>query len=140
MERLEVADLGKRTFGDLSGGQRQRVLVATAIAGEVRTVLLDEPITGLDLPSQRLILDVVDEERARGRLVMLSTHHLDEAEHCDRVLLLNTSVVADGPPETVLVHGPLAEAFGVHAVRIEGDELEVMDEHGHGTPAAGAGR
>lgn len=140
MDRLDVADLGNRTFGDLSGGQRQRVLVATAIAGDVQTVLLDEPITGLDLPSQKLILDVVAEERGRGRLVVLSTHRLDEAKHCDRVLLLNTTVVADGTPDAVLVPGPLADAFGVHAVRIEGREVEVMDEHGHGTPAAGASR
>ncbi len=140
LDRLEVGDLTTRTFGELSGGQRQRVLVATAIAGDVQTVLLDEPITGLDLRSQRLILEVVEEERLRERLVVLSTHHLDEAKHCDRVMLLNTSVVADGPPDTVLVPGLLAAAFGVHSVRIDGDEVEVVDDHGHGTPTQGRAR
>src|SRR5829696_3355942 len=64
--RLDVAGLRRRPFGELSGGQRQRVLVAQALASEPDLLLLDEPITGLDLPSQQRILDLIDEVTAAG--------------------------------------------------------------------------
>ncbi len=135
--RLSVDDLLGRAFGELSGGQRQRVLVAGALASDAGCLLLDEPITGLDLPSQQLILDVVAEERDRGRLVVLTTHHLDEARHCDRVLLLDTAVVADGSPGDVLTPTELAKAFGTRMIGSPGDDaitddlIIVFDEHGH---------
>ena len=63
-ERMDVGDMVRRPFGDLSGGQRQRVLVAQALAARPDLLLLDEPITGLDLASQQLILDVITDETA----------------------------------------------------------------------------
>ena len=59
-------------------------------------LLLDEPITGLDLPSQETILRIIDEEVARGATVVFSTHHLEEAKRADRVMLLAGCVIADG--------------------------------------------
>lgn len=135
-ERLDVADLLGRPFGDLSGGQRQRVLVAGALAASAGAILLDEPITGLDLVSQRVILDVVDAERDAGRLVMLTTHHLAEARHCDRVVLLNTTLVADGAPDDVLVTEHLGAAFGPRLLHEHhhgrAGEVMLVDDHGHG--------
>ncbi len=155
-DRLLVGDLVGRAFGTLSGGQRQRVLVAAALTNDADWLLLDEPITGLDLPSQRIILEVVDEERDRGRLVVLSTHHLEEARHCDRVILLSTVVVADGAPDDVLTESNLAAAFGPKLLavaahdgaaddavdhgedhRVDHDVI-VVDEHGHGAHTSGA--
>lgn len=130
--RLDVTDLRHRRFGELSGGQRQRVLVASALATRADAVLLDEPITGLDLPSQHRILDVIVEERDAGRLVVLSTHDLDEARQCDRIVLLAGRVVADGPPPEVLTRGFLSEAFGSHLVD-DARTLQVIDDHGHGS-------
>ena len=90
--------LRRRPFGELSGGQRQRVLVAQALAAQPDLLLLDEPITGLDLPSQQRILEVIDETPSRRHVVVLSTHHLGEARRIDRVLLLAGCVLADGAP------------------------------------------
>ena len=101
-DRMEIGDLMGRQFGELSTGQRQRVLMAQVLVQDAGLLLLDEPITGLDIVSQARILEVVDEERERGVLVVMSTHHLDEANHCDHVLLLAGRLLAQGPPREVL--------------------------------------
>jgi ABC-type Mn2+/Zn2+ transport system ATPase subunit len=130
-ERLEVADLLRRPFSELSGGQRQRVLVAQALIGAPRLLLLDEPITGLDLPSQEAILSIIDAEVAAGSTVVFSTHHLEEAKRAGRVMLLAGCVIADGAPDAVLRPEHLATAFGGRLLRIGGEAL-LVDDHGHG--------
>lgn len=129
-ELLEVAHLRGRAFGELSGGQQQRVLVAQAIASEPDLLLLDEPITGLDLPSQLRILEVIDGHARAGGSVVFSTHHLAEARRADRVMLLAGCLLADGPPAEVLVPALLAEAFGGRLIRDDGTSI-VIDDHGH---------
>jgi zinc/manganese transport system ATP-binding protein len=130
-QRMDVDDLVRRPFGELSGGQRQRVLVAQALAARPDLLLLDEPITGLDLASQQRILDVITDETSMGTSVVLSTHHLGEARHTDRVILLAGCVVADGRPADVLRPALLAEAFGNRMVPTDHGTV-VVDEHGHG--------
>lgn len=127
---LEVGHLRRRSFGDLSGGQQQRVLVAQAIASEPDILLLDEPITGLDLPSQLRILHVIEQHAAGGGIVVFSTHHLAEARRADRVMLMAGCVLADGEPDEVLVPALLAEAFGGRLIRDDGTTI-VVDDHGH---------
>ncbi len=129
-DELEVAHLLGRAFGELSGGQQQRVLVAQALAAVPDVLLLDEPVTGLDLPSQLRILDVIGRHRAGGGIAVYSTHHLAEARRADRVLLLAGCVLADGPPGDVLVPHLLAEAFGGRVIRDDGSTV-VVDDHGH---------
>jgi iron complex transport system ATP-binding protein len=128
--RLDVAELRRRPFGDLSGGQRQRVLVAQALTAAPDLLLLDEPITGLDLASQERILEIIATETAAGMAVVLSTHHLGEARRTDRVLLLAGCVLAAGPPADVLQPRLLAEAFSNRLVT-SGAATVVVDEHGH---------
>lgn len=128
--RLEIDDLLKMPFTELSGGQRQRVLVATALVADAPVLLLDEPITGLDLPSQHRILEVVAGEAARGRLVVISTHHLEEARRCDRVVLLRNEIVADGTPSEALTEESLRMTFGNRVMSSEG-KTAVFDDHGH---------
>ena len=130
-ERLHVADLLRRSFSELSGGQRQRVLVAQALIGSPKLLLLDEPITGLDLPSQETILSIIDAEVASGATVVFSTHHLEEAKRAGRVMLLAGCVIADGVPEAVLRPEHLATAFGGRLLRFGGEAL-LVDDHGHG--------
>jgi ABC-type Mn2+/Zn2+ transport system ATPase subunit len=130
-ERLEVADLRRRAFGELSGGQRQRVLVAQALIGSPRLLLLDEPITGLDLASQRTILTVIGEEVASGSAVVYSTHHLEEARRAEQVVLLAGEIVAAGLPSDVLRTDLLALAFGGRVLRLD-DSSVLVDDHGHG--------
>ena len=134
--RLDVDDLLGCQFGELSGGQRQRVIVAQALAAEPTVLLLDEPLTGLDIPSQEQILQVIEEETQRDVIVVVSTHHLDEARHCHRVALLAGRVVAVGSPDDVLVADTLRETFGArilgdHSTHDHDHSLLVLDDHGH---------
>jgi ABC-type Mn2+/Zn2+ transport system ATPase subunit len=98
--------------------------------------LLDEPLTGLDLPSQERILAVIAAATADGAIVVVSTHHLDEARHCDQVALLAGRVVAAGRPDAVLVAERLRETYGPrtlgdHHGHDHSHSLLVLDDHGH---------
>lgn len=112
MERMEVSDLADRHLRELSGGQRQRVLVAQGLAQQAGILLLDEPLTGLDLVSRRRILDAIAAERTAGRTVVLSTHDLDDADTADQALLLANRIIATGPPADVLTDPNLRTAYG----------------------------
>lgn len=129
MARLAIGDLADRQLHDLSGGQRQRVLVAQGLAQQADILLLDEPITGLDLVSRDRILTVVDEESASGRTVIITTHSLAEARRCQLVLLVATRMVAFGPPDDVLRETTLSEAFGGGLIVVAGEV--VMDDPHH---------
>lgn len=131
MERTSVADLADRQLLDLSGGQRQRVLVAQGLASEADLLVLDEPMTGLDVVSRRRILDVMAEEKALGRTVVFSTHDLAEAAAADQVVLLAGRVVASGTPDQVLTEEHLVEAYRGRLVDIAGVRL-IDDPHHHG--------
>ena len=120
LERLAIGDLRRRQLHELSGGQRQRVLVAQGVAQEADVLLLDEPVNGLDVTSRQLILDLVDAERDAGRALVVSTHHLDDARRCDRVVLVDGRVIADGAPADVLAPAVLDEAFGAFRTTGEG--------------------
>jgi manganese transport system ATP-binding protein len=130
IERLELGGLERRHLGELSGGQRQRVFVAQGLAQDADVLLLDEPVAGLDLPSRRRILDVVAEEAAAGRAVVVSTHDLGDAAAADHVVLLAGRVVAAGAPRTVLTHDHLAAAYGARLLRLD-DGLLLLDEGSH---------
>lgn len=128
LDRLGVGELADRQLHDLSGGQRQRVLVAQGLAQKADVLLLDEPVTGLDVTSRAIILEVVDAEVADGRTVVMTTHDLEEARLCDQVLLLDTTPVAVGRPAEVLTEEHLRRAFGGRFMRV-GDQLVLDDPH-----------
>ena len=135
-ERLDVNQFTDRSFGDLSGGQQQRVRIAQVLAGEPDVIMLDEPVTGLDIPSQERILDVIEEYSSRGAIVIITTHHLDEARHCDSVMLMANRLIAAGSPEEMLTEDRLREAFGDrllgdHADHDHAQGMIVLDDHGH---------
>ena len=135
-EQLDVNQFTERSFGDLSGGQQQRVRIAQALAGEPDVIMLDEPVTGLDIPSQERILEVVEEYSSRGAIVIITTHHLDEARHCDTVMLMANRLVAAGTPDEMLTEDRLRAAFGErllgdHADHDHDQGIIVLDDHGH---------
>lgn len=132
MARTGVGELAGRQLLELSGGQRQRVLVAQGLASGARLLVLDEPMTGLDVVSRQRILEVMAEERDAGRTVVFSTHDLAEASTADQILLLAGRVVAAGAPSQVLTEEHLVEAYRGRLVDVAGVRL-IDDPHHHGS-------
>ena len=128
MQRLEIDDLAGRQIHHLSGGQRQRAFVAQGLAQDAPILLLDEPLTGLDVRSRSIITTVLDEEHASGRTVVTTTHNFDDAGRCELVLLLATRFVAFGTPDEVFTEEHLRTAFGGRFVRV-GDTMVLDDPH-----------
>ncbi|WP_308799349.1 anchored repeat-type ABC transporter ATP-binding subunit [Agromyces silvae] len=99
LERVHMGHLAARPVGELSGGQRQRVLVARALALRPSLLLLDEPFTGLDMPTQELLIELFRDLATEARAVLMTTHDLIGAMHeCSRLCLVNRTVIADGAP------------------------------------------
>ena len=113
LEKVNMYHLRKRPIGELSGGQQQRVFIARALATESKILLLDEPATGLDIPSQESIYGLLDVLHGDGVTVLTTTHDLGAVSyhHFDLILCLNQRVIAFGPPEEVMVPEILTKTF-----------------------------
>lgn len=131
MSQLKIADLHARHIDKLSGGQRQRVFVAQALAQDHDILLLDEPLTGLDIPSAKVIDDVIHHEPEVGCTVIFTTHDLEEARAADQVMLVSGRVVAFGPPDRVLTPEHLAEAYGLGVLHPENAGHDPVLDAGH---------
>jgi len=128
--RMGVQDLEDRQINELSGGQQQRVFLAQALAQEAEVLLLDEPFSGLDLPSQESIFSILNELKKEGVTALVSTHDLNlAAERFDQVMLLNRRIIAFGAPAEVLTSPALMKAYGghVHAIEEEGSLIVLTD-------------
>lgn len=113
LETVEISNLASRQISELSGGQQQRMFIARALAQEAELMLMDEPLSGLDTPSQEGILNLLDRLKREKVTVMVATHDLDQAaSHFDRIMLLNHRLVALGEPNEVLRTENLLQAYG----------------------------
>ncbi|HEY6629450.1 MAG TPA: metal ABC transporter ATP-binding protein [Acidimicrobiia bacterium] len=127
MGRMGIIDLEDSHLGDLSGGQRQRVFVAQGLAQEHDMLLLDEPLTGLDLTSAQAIDDVIHDENKRGCTIIMTTHDLAEAQVANHVLLLSGRVMAWGTPDQVLSVENLTAAYGPNLLHVEDTKMFIDD-------------
>lgn len=135
MERTGIAGLANRHLNRLSGGQRQRAFVAQGLAQDHDLLLLDEPLSGIDIAAAQAIDHVIHDEISKGCAVVMTTHDLSEARIADHVLLLSGRVVASGHPEKVLTAPNLREAYGPTLLHVDGESLFV-DDAAH-VPVAG---
>jgi manganese/zinc/iron transport system ATP- binding protein len=113
-----LAEVRMRRFapvqiGALSGGQQQRVFIARALLQEADVFLLDEPFSGVDAPTQSLVLQILDDLRSAGKTIVFATHDLAMAEQsADVCVMLNRRVIAAGPPAQVFTVHNLQATFG----------------------------
>lgn len=128
LARVGATDLTHTQIGALSGGQQQRAFLARALAQEAELVLMDEPLNGLDIPTQEAIIAILDDLRRDGITVLLATHDLDlAAERFDRIMLLNRRIIAFDKPVAALHADNLLRAYGGHLHRIENATVLMTD-------------
>ena len=113
LSRVHGEDLLDRAMGALSGGQLQRVLLALALEPVPHILILDEPLSGVDIEGERQLLDMLDEVRQQYDLsILLSTHDFATLEeYADKVILLQSSVLKSGPPREVLSSHEFRDVF-----------------------------
>ena len=129
LETVNLSDLSKRQISELSGGQQQRMFIARALAQEAELMLMDEPLSGLDLPSQQSILSLLDKFQRQNVTVMVATHDLEQAsQYFDRIMLLNHRLIGFGPPEQVLQTEKLIQAYGGRLRSVDGDNVLAVDD------------
>ncbi len=138
--------LAERSLSDMSGGERQRLLLAQALIGSPRLLLLDEPLISLDARHQEVAIETVRRVcRERGITVMFSAHELNQLlGTLDRVLYLGSGQAALGTVDEVITGPVLSRLYGtdIHVVRAEGhifvmsrgrdmEHVEHSHDHGH---------
>jgi zinc/manganese transport system ATP-binding protein len=109
------SELGPKALGSLSGGELQRVFLAEALVGNPEMLLLDEPLSNLDLRRSRDLVEVIHGlVRSRHVTTLLVAHDINPLIQClDKVVYIANGNVATGPPEAVLTSSSLTELYGV---------------------------
>lgn len=124
MEQVGIAHMADRSYSELSGGEQQMVLIARALAAQCRVMVLDEPVSALDLRNQARVLTILQDLAAGGMGIALTTHHPDHALHLadDAVLVLGPDDVRTGPAAQLLDAAALSELYGlpVTTARVDG--------------------
>ncbi|WP_310487984.1 metal ABC transporter ATP-binding protein [Chamaesiphon sp. VAR_69_metabat_338] len=112
LERVQMWDLRDRQIGELSGGQKKRTFFARALAQQAQVLLLDEPFAGVDVKTEKMLIDLLLQLRQLGYTILISTHDLASiATFCDRVVLINRSILAYGNTSDVFTPENIARAF-----------------------------
>ncbi len=124
MEMAGIADHADSLVSELAGGWKQRLALGCAILHRPHILFLDEPTSGVDPLSRRRFWDLIHDLAEQGVTVLVSTHHMDEAEFCNRIALINRgALVALGSPVELRHH-----ALGGELLRVEGNPLGRMLE------------
>ena len=112
LAEVGMQDYAKRQISQLSGGQQQRVFLARALVQDAELFLMDEPLAGVDVATEKTIISTLHRLRDQGRTAMVVHHDLDTAsEYFDRVLLLNRRVIAEGAAKDVMTPEHLKQAY-----------------------------
>ena len=163
IDRLSLGDRAGQLAGELSGGWKQRLALAACVLHQPKLLLLDEPTAGVDAKARREFWDLIHDMAVDGLTVLVSTHYMDEAERCGRIVYLSGGrIVVQGSPDEV-AHGSglitytakggaldlaarrLRGAAGVEAAAVFGTEVRIagMDraalERAMAAPDGGAG-
>jgi manganese/zinc/iron transport system ATP- binding protein len=108
-----MADYARRQISQLSGGQQQRVFLARALAQDARIYFMDEPFTGVDVATEKAIVQIMHDLRSAGKTVLVVHHDLQTVrEYFDHLILLNMRIVTHGPTDEVFTPDNLKKTYG----------------------------
>jgi ABC-type Mn2+/Zn2+ transport system ATPase subunit len=113
LERVQMTELQRRQIGELSGGQKKRAFLARALAQQGQVLLLDEPFTGVDIKTEKAMIELLLELRQLGHTILVSTHDLASiSTFCDQVVFINQTILAYGSTQDVFTQENLNRTFG----------------------------
>ena len=129
LEKLGLKDRQNQLAGALSGGWKQRLALAACTLHSPKLLLLDEPTAGVDPKARRDFWDTIHELSSEGITVLVSTHYMDEAERCDRIVFISVgSIVARGTVAEIIA------GSGLVTFTVEGDGARQLAEKLRGRP------
>jgi ABC-type multidrug transport system ATPase subunit len=121
MDRMGLTDRADQLAGQLSGGWKQRLALTACVLHRPKLLLLDEPTAGVDAKARREFWDLIHDMAADGLTVLVSTHYMDEAERCARIVYLSDGrLVVQGTPDEV------AKGGGLFVFEATGDDLDIV--------------
>lgn len=113
LKKVRLETFAQRQISQLSGGQLQRVFLARAIVQEAEIIFLDEPFVGIDVTSEKVIIELLKELVKSGKTIIVVHHDLHKVtDYFDEVIILNKQVIAIGPVEEVFTQENLLHAYG----------------------------
>ncbi|WP_110684916.1 metal ABC transporter ATP-binding protein [Salinicola aestuarinus] len=131
LEQVGMQDYANRQISQLSGGQQQRVFLARALIQQADIYFLDEPMAGVDAPTERAIVDILRGLRDAGKTVIVVHHDLQTVRtYFDWLLILNVRVIAQGPVEAIYTADNLRKAYG--------GQIALLESTGTATPVVDA--
>lgn len=112
LKQVGMEDFAKRQIGELSGGQQQRVFLARALAQRADYFFLDEPFVGIDVSSEEIIINILRELQASGKIIFVVHHDLSKVtSYFDELILMNKELIDAGPVEKVFQSGNMIKAY-----------------------------
>ena len=116
-ESMGIIDIMSKNFGELSGGQKQAVSIARALAQDTPVIVMDEPMSFLDVGRQADILVLLEKLKSRGKTILLTTHNPNHAMNiaCDVCLIDNGNILCIGDSLDVLTEGNISQVYGLNA-------------------------
>jgi len=115
LKKVKMEMYAHRVISQLSGGQQQRVFIARTLAQEAELLLLDEPLTGLDVQTREDILNILDRLTEQKITILVALHDLNlAAERFPLVMILNRKIEGFGDPQAILTTENLMKAYGGH--------------------------
>nr|WP_205688496.1 metal ABC transporter ATP-binding protein [Enterococcus quebecensis] len=113
LKTVQLEDFAKRQIGELSGGQLQRVFIARVLAQGADIIVLDEPFVGIDMTSEKVIMDILKQLKDAGKTIVIVHHDLHKVAHYfDDVIILKKKLIACGPVTTTFTNKNIQLAYG----------------------------
>ena len=118
---VSMLAMKERQIGELSGGQFQRVLIARTLVQDADLIFLDEPFVGIDVVSEEIIMNLLQELKDKGKYIFIVHHDLSKVEsYFDQLILMKQKLIAIGPTKQVFTPEKLTQAFGQSLVVLGG--------------------